>query len=557
VSNSKPGLYTANLSSGALSLIGNFATGVTLVGVTEAPTTSFAVAGFPSPIGPGTAGTFTVTALDPYGLVVPSYPGTVTFTSSDTAAVLPGNTTLTNGLGTFTATLNTVGTQTLTASDVAVPTINGTQGGIVVSGSVSPPPPPVPPPPPFVSGDRIGVIQPGSVVRIGTAALDSNGNGVFDSDDAEFSFGFSTDKYVAGDWNNLGFDSLGVVRATNSGVAEWVLDSNGNNMYDGGDAVDFYGLNSDSPVVGDWTGSGTTKIGVVRHGADGAAVWTLNTNGTGAYNTNDTITSYGLNSDTFITGDWNGGGKSLIGVVRPTSSGVLEWILNTTGTGTFNASDTVFFYGQNGDTPVVGDWTGNGVTKIGITRLTTSGVREWVLDTLGSGTYNPSDAVFFYGTNSAVPVVGKWHPPSPLRAADGALNAQVPPLMADGLFVSTINQAIAAWQQAGLDPQSVARLQNVHYSVGALGGDLLGLTSGNDIAIDATAAGHSWSEGPAPQPGQMDLFTALAHEMGHELGLPDQGAQPGDVMFDSLLAGVRKSPTTQDVDAVFASLGHS
>ena len=208
------GLYTANLSTGMLSLIGNFAAGVTLLGVTEAPTTNFAVANFPSPTAAGAAGTFTVTALDPYGVIVPTYAGTVTFTSSDPAATLPANSTLTNGLGTFTATFNTQGPQSLTASDVAVPTINGTQSGIVVSGTVSPPPPPGPPgppPPPAVLGSKIGVIQPATVVRTGVAALDSNGNGVFDSSDAIFTFGFTSDKYVAGDWNNLGFDSLGVV----------------------------------------------------------------------------------------------------------------------------------------------------------------------------------------------------------------------------------------------------------------------------------------------------------------------------------------------------------
>ena len=44
--------------------------------------------------------------------------------------------------------------------------------------------------------------------------------------------------------------------------------------------------------------------------------------------------------------------------------------------------------------------------------------------------------------------------------------------------------------------------------------------------------------------------------MGHVLGLPDQETQASDLMYDALLPGVRKMPTTQDVDAVFAALGH-
>ena len=225
----------------------------------------------------------------------------------------------------------------------------------------------------------------------------------------------------------------------------------------------------------------------MRAGADGAAVWTLNTTGSGVYTSADTTTSYGLNSDIFITGDWTGSGKTEIGVVRPTSSGVLEWVLNTTGTGTFNSADTVFFYGQNGDTPVVGDWNGDGKTDIGIVRPTSSGVREWVLNTTETGAYNSSDAVFFYGSNAAIPVVGRWAAPAALYSGAGVLNTAVQPLTTDALFVSTINQAIAAWQQAGLDPQDVARLQNVHYSVASLNNGLLGETSGNNITIDATA----------------------------------------------------------------------
>jgi hypothetical protein len=43
--------------------------------------------------------------------------------------------------------------------------------------------------------------------------------------------------------------------------------------------------------------------------------------------------------------------------------------------------------------------------------------------------------------------------------------------------------------------------------------------------------------------------------MGHTLGLVEGTTdQQNDVMFESLLPGVRKAPTAQDVDALFASI---
>ena len=58
------------------------------------------------------------------------------FTSTDGAAVLPANSTLTNGTGTFSATLKTVGTQTITATDTVTASITGASGTIVVASGV-------------------------------------------------------------------------------------------------------------------------------------------------------------------------------------------------------------------------------------------------------------------------------------------------------------------------------------------------------------------------------------------------------------------------------------
>src|SRR5262249_48858512 len=84
----------------------------------------------------GTAFSFTVTALDAFGNVAGGYAGTGRFTSSDTMATLPANSTLSNGAGTFSATLKTSGNQTITATDTANSALTGTSNPIAVRGLV-------------------------------------------------------------------------------------------------------------------------------------------------------------------------------------------------------------------------------------------------------------------------------------------------------------------------------------------------------------------------------------------------------------------------------------
>jgi len=74
----------------------------------------------------GTAFSITVSALDAFNNVVTSYKGTVSFTSTDSSAVLPGPYTFTaadNGMRTFTGgvTLKTAGSQTIAATGTALP----------------------------------------------------------------------------------------------------------------------------------------------------------------------------------------------------------------------------------------------------------------------------------------------------------------------------------------------------------------------------------------------------------------------------------------------------
>ena len=83
----------------------------------------------------GTTAVVTVAARDAAGNPIPGYAGTVTFTSPDAAAVLPGPYTFTaadGGSHSFAVRLGTVGKQSFTVSDAALG-VNGMQAGVSVN----------------------------------------------------------------------------------------------------------------------------------------------------------------------------------------------------------------------------------------------------------------------------------------------------------------------------------------------------------------------------------------------------------------------------------------
>lgn len=112
--------------------VGGTVAGGAFVNVTAGVASSFTLAGGAGAI--GFARPVTVIARDAYGNTDTSYNGTVHVTSSDANAILPADVSLVNGSATFNVTLMTVGTQTITATDVANPAVTGS-----VSSDATPP----------------------------------------------------------------------------------------------------------------------------------------------------------------------------------------------------------------------------------------------------------------------------------------------------------------------------------------------------------------------------------------------------------------------------------
>src|SRR5205814_6118600 len=108
---SGPQTLTVSDAANNLSTTGNLS-------VTAAPTTMLILASGSSTATAGSPVSFTVSAQDPYGNTDPSYAGTIHFATSDPApGSMPADAQLTNGRGSFSATLRTAGSQTITATD--------------------------------------------------------------------------------------------------------------------------------------------------------------------------------------------------------------------------------------------------------------------------------------------------------------------------------------------------------------------------------------------------------------------------------------------------------
>jgi len=93
--------------------------------------THFSVGG-PTYIPYGTSFNFTVTALDAANNTVPSFSGTVHFTSTDPNAQLPTDAMLTSGTKIFSATIASAGNQMITATEAANASIAGSSNSIKV-----------------------------------------------------------------------------------------------------------------------------------------------------------------------------------------------------------------------------------------------------------------------------------------------------------------------------------------------------------------------------------------------------------------------------------------
>jgi hypothetical protein len=262
--------------------------------------------------------------------------------------------------------------------------------------------------------------------------------------------GQAIDRPIVGDWNGDGITTIGIARSyerhlrnTNTtGVADVTFDS--------GD----YG---DIPIVGDWDGNGTDTLGLVR----GNNWYVRNSNTT---STDYIAFTYGFEpGDIALVGDWNGDGTSTAGLYRPKDA---TWHVTNSPNNWCCWYETKF--GTPGDSRVVvGDWDGNGWDSLGIVRADSSGVLMWYLKNSFYGEALDYAPVNYGIAATDTPIAGDWDgngtdTPGVVRdAPDPSIYYPIPP---------SDTEYLTSWYHGGAD-HSVNNTAEVDEIVGVIQSD--------------------------------------------------------------------------------------
>lgn len=220
---------------------------------------------------------------------------------------------------------------------------------------------------------------------------------------------------------------VGIFRQSppSGGAGLFLLDTNGDGVCCAGDIAGFLGQAGDLPLAGDWSGSGTRKAGVYR-AATGLFLLDVNGNGTYDAGTDKALTFSPAAGDIPVVGDWTGSGVERVGVFREGT-----WYLDITGDGSFTGRA---YLGQAGDIPLTGHWKPTSLASlVGIYRPTAQNGQPgnfFLLDTSGDGQYTGADDAppFFLGQPGDLPILGDWNRTGttkvgivrPANAANGA-----------------------------------------------------------------------------------------------------------------------------------------
>ncbi|MFO1020043.1 MAG: hypothetical protein U0903_05030 [Planctomycetales bacterium] len=132
-------------------------------------------------------------------------------------------------------------------------------------------------------------------------------------------------------------------------------------------------------------------------------MWYLD-NGDRTWGSGDQSFGFGLAGDTPLVGDWNGDGTDDVGVFR---NG--QFYLDKNGNRKWDTTDTFInkTFGNATDIPVSGDWNGDGKDEIGVLPA----LGTFYLDYNGDRKYNKADGDLYspFGAAEDKPVISDWN----------------------------------------------------------------------------------------------------------------------------------------------------
>jgi hypothetical protein len=188
-----------------------------------------------------------------------------------------------------------------------------------------------------------------------------------------------------------------------------------------------FGETDDIPLIGDWTGAGTSSAGVFDPRSDtwtlgGPVAKTVDITASFRFGRADCSMMLPAGPDLFpVAGDWTGTGHTGIGVYDSTSG---IWCLRNTASA--GPPDAQFQFTLQNAIPVVGDWDGNGTTTVGLFDL---GLSIWFLRNENSSGA-PDAGMITFGSGlivADVPLPGNWLTTDPRKTFLGIVEVPFSP----------------------------------------------------------------------------------------------------------------------------------